>query len=125
MAEDILTINVSDNLQSSLSRAVQMMEQLENNVEPEPYFAVGFKNFNQMLAVFSPLRWDLLATLREQGAVSVVKLAKILQRDEADVEADVKQLMEWLVIQCDEQGHVFTPYAEIVVDVHLPQQKAA
>ena len=33
--------------------------------------------------------------------------------------------MEWLAIERDGQGKVFTPYSEIVVDVHLPQQRAA
>jgi predicted transcriptional regulator len=125
MAEAILTIKVGDNLQSSLSQAVSMMEQLEKGMEPEPYFAVGFKTFNQMLAVFSPLRWDLLATLREYGSVSITRLATLLQRNEKEVDADVRLLKEWLVIQADEQGNIFTPYAEIVVDVLLPQQKAA
>lgn len=42
-----------------------------------------------------------------------------------NVHNDVERLMEWLAIERDAQGKVFTPYAEIVVDVHLPQQRAA
>ncbi|MEB4592508.1 hypothetical protein VSS37_16100 [Candidatus Thiothrix sp. Deng01] len=33
--------------------------------------------------------------------------------------------MDGLAIERDEQGKVFTPYSEIVMNVHLPQQRAA
>jgi predicted transcriptional regulator len=125
MSERILTIKVGTGIQSSLALAQQMMERLELGEEPAPYFGVGFKNVSQMLSVFTPKRWDLLATLREQGAMSIAELARTLQRDYKNVHNDVERLMEWLAIERDAHGKVFTPYSEIVVDVHLPQQKAA
>jgi predicted transcriptional regulator len=125
MSERILTIKVGTGIQSSLALAQQMMERLDVGEEPAPYFGVGFKNVSQMLSVFTPKRWDLLATLREQGAMSIAELARTLQRDYKNVHNDVERLMEWLAIERDAQGKVFTPYSEIVVDVHLPQQKAA
>lgn len=102
-----------------------MMERLGVGEEPAPYFGVGFKNVSQMLSVFTPKRWDLLATLREQGAMSIAELARTLQRDYKNVHNDVERLIEWRAIERDAQGKVFTPYSEIVVDVHLPQQRAA
>ena len=125
MSENILTIKVGTGIQSSLALAQQMMERLELGEEPSPYFGVGFKDMSQMLGVFTPKRWDLLATLREQGAMSIAELARVLQRDYKNVHNDVERLMEWLAIERDAQGKVFTPYAEIMVDVHLPQQRAA
>ncbi|MEN9503254.1 MAG: hypothetical protein RI964_2539 [Pseudomonadota bacterium] len=125
MSERILTIKVGTGIQSSLALAQQMMERLDVGEEPAPYFGVGFKNVSQMLSVFTPKRWDLLATLREQGAMSIAELARTLQRDYKNVHNDVERLMEWLAIERDAQGKVFTPYSEIVVDVHLPQQRAA
>ncbi|HRJ54377.1 MAG TPA: hypothetical protein PLE99_16575 [Candidatus Thiothrix moscowensis] len=125
MSERILTIKVGSGIQSSLALAQQMMERLEIGEEPAPYFGVGFKNVSQMLSVFTPKRWDLLATLREHGAMSIAELARTLQRDYKNVHNDVERLMEWLAIERDANGKIFTPYSEIVVDVHLPQQKAA
>ncbi|WMP15833.1 HVO_A0114 family putative DNA-binding protein [Thiothrix lacustris] len=125
MSENILTIKVGTGIQSSLALAQQMMERLELGEEPTPYFGVGFKDMSQMLSVFTPKRWDLLAALREQGAMSIAELARTLQRDYKNVHNDVERLMEWLAIERDAQGKVFTPYSEIVVDVHLPQQRAA
>lgn len=125
MNEQILTIKVGTGIQSSLALAQQIMERLELGEEPTPYFGVGFKDMSQMLSVFTPKRWDLLATLREQGAMSIAELARTLQRDYKNVHNDVERLMEWLAIERDAQGKVSTPYSEIVVDVHLPQQRVA
>ena len=125
MSENILTIRVGTGIQSSLALTQQMMERLELGEEPAPYFGVGFKDMSQMLSVFTPKRWDLLATLREQGAMNIAELARVLQRDYKNVHNNVERLMEWLAIERDAQGKVFTPYAEIIVDVHLPQQRAA
>jgi predicted transcriptional regulator len=125
MNQNILTIKVGTSIQSSLALAQQMLERLELGEEPAPYFGVGFKNVSQMLSVFTPKRWDLLAVLREHGAMSIAELARTLQRDYKNVHNDVERLMEWLAIERDANGKIFTPYSEIVVDVHLPQQKAA
>ena len=125
MNQKILTIKVGTSIQSSLALAQQMMERLDIGEEPAPYFGVGFKNVSQMLSVFTPKRWDLLAALREHGAMSIAELARTLQRDYKNVHNDVERLMEWLAIERDANGKIFTPYSEIVVDVHLPQQKAA
>ncbi|UJS24263.1 transcriptional regulator [Thiothrix winogradskyi] len=125
MNQNILTIKVGTGIQSSLALAQQMLERLEVGEEPAPYFGVGFKNVSQMLSVFTPKRWDLLAALREHGAMSIAELARTLQRDYKNVHNDVERLMEWLAIERDANGKIFTPYSEIIVDVHLPQQKAA
>lgn len=125
MNERILTIKVGTSIQPSLALAQQMMECIEEGAEPAPYFGVGFKNVSQMLSVFTPKRWDLLAALREHGAMSIAELARLLQRDYKNVHNDVERLMEWLAIERDANGKIFTPYSEIVVDVHLPQQKVA
>lgn len=42
-----------------------------------------------------------------------------------DIHNDVERLMEWLAVEKNEQGLIFTPYAEIVLDVHLPNQRVA
>lgn len=125
MSEHILTIKVGAGIQSSLTLAQQILERLEINEEPTPHFGVGFKNVSQMLSVFTPKRWDLLATLRAHGTMSIAELARLLQRDYKNVYNDVEHLMEWLAIERDANGKIFTPYSEIVVDVHLPQQKVA
>jgi len=42
-----------------------------------------------------------------------------------NVHGDVERLIEWQVVDKDEKGLVSTPYSKIVVDVRLPQGRAA
>lgn len=122
---NILKIKVGTDVKSTLTLAQQAMEQLSIGEQPAPYYGVGFKNVSQMLSVFTEKRWDLLAALRQNGPMSIAELARTVQRDYKNVHNDVERLMEWLAIEKNAQGKVFTPYSEIIVDVRLPERKAA
>ena len=125
MSNNILKINVGADVKSTLTLAQQAMESLSVGEEVTPYYGVGFKNVSQMLSVFTEKRWDLLAALRENGPTSIAELARVVKRDYKNVHNDVERLMEWMAIEKNEQGKIFTPYDEIIVDVKLPRQKAA
>lgn len=122
---NILKIKVGTDVKSTLTLGQQAMEQLSIGEQPAPYYGVGFKNVSQMLSVFTEKRWDLLAALRANGPMSIAELARTVQRNYKNVHNDVERLTEWLAIEKNEQGKVFTPYSEITVDVHLPERKAA
>ena len=122
---NILKIKVGTDVKSTLTLAQQAMKQLSIGEQPAPYYGVGFKNVSQMLSVFTEKRWDLLAALRTNGPMSIAELARTVQRDYKNVHNDVERLTEWLAIEKNEQGKIFTPYSEIIVDVHLPERKAA
>ena len=125
MSKRILKVTVGGALESSLSRAAQTMEALDNGKVPAPYFRIGFSDVGQIFAVFTPKRWGLLAALREGGPMTIADLARHVKRDYKNVHGDVEKLAEWHVVEKDDQGRVFTPYSEIVVDVHLPQGHVA
>lgn len=125
MPHQVLNIKVGAGVKSTLTLAQQAMEQLAVGETPAPYYGVGFKNVSQVLSIFTEKRWYLLAALSENGAMSIAELARTVGRDYKNVHNGVERLMEWLAIEKNERGKVFTPYSEIIVDVHLPQQKAA
>ncbi|MDD5387819.1 MAG: hypothetical protein PHD37_00625 [Gallionellaceae bacterium] len=125
MHEHILNVKVGEGIQSTLDRAARVMEKLERGEEPAPYFAVGFSDMGQMLAVFTPRRWELLAALRAGGPMSIAELARQVGRDYKNVHNDVDKLSAWMAVEKDAQGRVHAPYAEIVLDVHLPERRAA
>jgi len=125
MSESILNVKVGEPLELSLARAAQTMEALEKGETPAPYYGVGFSDIGQLFAVFTPRRWDLLAVLREYGPMSIAALARLLKRDYKNVHSDVEKLSEWQAVEKDEQNRVFAPYSEIVVDVRMPQGRAA
>lgn len=125
MNERILNVKVGESLEASLARAAQTMEALERGDTPPSYFSVGFSDIGQLLAVFTPRRWDLLAALREDGPMTIAELARRLKRDYKNVHNDVEKLIEWQALEKDEQNRVVAPFSEIVMDVRLPEGRAA
>ena len=118
-------MKVGEPLEESLARVAGTMEALERGEQSVPYFGVGFADMGQLFAVFTPRRWNLLAALREGGPMSIAELARRVKRDYKNVHGDVEKLVEWQAVEKDEKGRVFAPYSEIVVDVRLPQGRAA
>lgn len=125
MTERILNVKVGEPLAASLALASMTMESLEQGKPVAPYFGIGFANVGQFFAVFTPKRWDLLAALREAGPMTIAELARRVRRDYKNVHGDVEKLIEWQAVEKDDQGRIAAPYDEIVVDVRLPQRRAA
>lgn len=123
-AKAVLRVRVGEDVRANLARAQEAMEALQRGKRPKAHFAVGFAEVGQMLAVFTPKRWELIAKLREIGPVTTAQLARTLERDYRNVHADVAALSEWMAVQRDEDGLVSVPWAEIVVDMKLPAQLA-
>lgn len=124
-AKAVLNVIVGESVADNLARARSAMEALQRGKTPRPHFGVGFAEVGQMLAVFTPKRWELLARLRETGPLTTAELARKLDRDYKNVHADVAALSEWLAVQRTEDGRVHVPWSEIVVDMKLPKQLAA
>jgi predicted transcriptional regulator len=116
---------VGEDIHANLARAREAMEALQQGRRPKAHFGVGFAEVGQMLAVFTPKRWELIAKLREIGPVTIAQLARTLERNYKNVHADVATLSEWHAVQRDEEGLVSVPWAEIIVDMKLPAQLAA
>lgn len=123
MTTKVLHVKVAEPMADVLGRARTTMETLEKGKMPKPYFGVGFESLPQMLAVFTPKRWELIAFLGKRGPLSVAALARGLRRNYKNVHGDVAALMEWRVIERNAKGHVFIPWDEI--DVRLPLMKNA
>jgi predicted transcriptional regulator len=124
-ARAILNVSVGESSANSLARARNAMEALQRGKTPKPHFGVGFSEVGQMLAVFTPKRWELIARLRETGPLTTAELARRLERDYKNVYSDVAALSEWLAVQRTEDGRVHVPWSEIVVDMKLPDCLAA
>lgn len=125
MSERILNVRVGESLGDALGQAARTMEALEQGASVAPYYGIGFADVGQLFAVFTPKRWDLLAALRESGPLTIAELARTLERDYKNVHGDVDKLLEWHALEKDDQGRIVAPYDEIVVDVRLPQKRAA
>jgi len=121
----VLHLTVGEPMAASLARATAAMKAAKQGKPAQPYFGVGFDEVGEMFAVFTPKRWELIGALRESGATTIAELARQLKRDYKNVHNDCERLIEWMAIEKDENGLVFAPYSEIVVDMKLPDRRAA
>lgn len=121
----VLHVTVGEPMAASLARATAAMKAAKQGKPARPYFGVGFDEVGEMFAVFTPKRWELIGALRESGATTIAELARQLKRDYKNVHNDCERLIEWMAIEKDENGLVFAPYSEIVVDMKLPDRRAA
>ena len=121
----VLNLTVGEPMQASFARAAVAMRAARQGKAVQPYFGVGFDDVGELFSVFTPKRWELIGALREGGAMTVAELARQLKRDYKNVHNDCERLIEWMAIEKDEKGLVFAPYDEIVVDMKLPERRAA
>lgn len=125
MNSSVLHLTVGEPVAASLSRASAAMKFAKQGKAAPPYFGVGFDDVGEFFSVFTPKRWELIGALREGGAMTVAELARQLKRDYKNVYSDCEKLIEWMALEKDENGLVFAPYSEIVVDMKLPDRRAA
>jgi predicted transcriptional regulator len=122
---DVLHVKVGETLVEAGRRAADAMRGLELGQAVQPYFGVSFTEVGQMLAAFTPRRWELIAALREAGPITVAELARRLGRNYKNVHTDVAQLMAWMAVERADDGRVHVPWSEIIVDMKLPRHLAA
>lgn len=121
----ILNVTVGESLREAGNRAAATMKAVARGEKVQPHFGVNFEQIGQMLAAFTPKRWELIAVLRQAGPLTVAELARRLGRDYKNVHTDVTQLIEWMAVERTEDGRVNVPWSEIVVDMKLPERVAA
>lgn len=121
----ILNLTVGEPLRAAGARAAATMRAIARGEKVQPHFGVNFEQIGQMLATFTPKRWELIATLRAAGPLTVAELARRLGRDYKNVHTDVTLLIEWMAVERTDDGRVNVPWSEIVVDMKLPEQAAA
>ncbi len=81
----VLNVKVGETLQESGLRAAAAMNALVQGKSAETYFGVSFEQVGQMLAAYTPKRWELIATLRALGPTTVAELARQLGRNYKNV----------------------------------------
>lgn len=123
--KNILHLTVGESMAASLARASATLQSVREGLPVPPYFGVGFDNVGEFFSVFTSKRWELIAVLRQGGAMSIAELARQLKRDYKNVHSDCERLIEWMAIEKDVNGLVYAPYDEILVDMKLPEKRAA
>lgn len=84
-----------------------------------PIATFSFSNASQLFAVFTPKRWVLIQKLQQLGPSSIRSLTRALGRDVRRVHDDVALLIEWGIVERDDDGKVFVPYDDICIGAHI------
>ena len=121
----VLNVKVGETLQEAGKRAADAMRAAAAGRAAAPYFGISVPQVGQMLATFTPKRWELIAALRQAGPLTVAELARLLGRNYKNVHVDVQQLISWMAVERGDDGRVAVPWSEIVVDMKLPEAAAA
>jgi predicted transcriptional regulator len=72
-----------------------------------------FSSPAQLFSVISPKRWQLIERLQHLGPSTVRGLARALDRDVKRVHDDVMAMIDWGLVERNEQGQVHVPYRVI------------
>jgi predicted transcriptional regulator len=125
-AKAVLDVTEGRSIDDQLARAQSAMVALQRGKMPKAHFGVGLAQAGEMLAVFTPKRWELIARLREIGPPpTTAELARRLDRDYKNVHPEAAAPSQWHAVQRTEDGGVHVPWSEIVVDLKLPERMAA
>jgi predicted transcriptional regulator len=73
----------------------------------------------QLFSVISPKRWQLIEKLQHLGPSTIRGLARHLGRDVKRVHDDVTALIEWGLVERDDDGLVRVPYHVIHAEFDL------
>jgi predicted transcriptional regulator len=78
-----------------------------------------FSSPAQLFSVISPKRWELIERLQHIGPSTIRGLARSLERDVKRVHEDVTTMIEWGLVERNENGLVHVPYNVIHAEFDL------
>jgi len=113
----VLHIEISS-MEESLEQFAETWERADRGEVVTPYHGVGFESMGQLLATLTPKRWELIERLRNEGAMTIYALAKLLGRNYKNVHGDVKALAGLGIIQ-ETDGKIEVPWDEIEARLRL------
>jgi len=79
-------------------------------------------DFDSMTSLFSditPARMRVIESSKQLGPLSVYALAKAMGRNYSNVHRDIGKLLELELMARDENGKVYVPWTDVVLNVSL------
>jgi predicted transcriptional regulator len=116
MTEAIIRI-VSDD-EAMLEQAGARFKATWKTGKPAPA-VFSFSSPAQLFSVISPKRWELIERLQHLGPSTIRGLARALERDVKRVHDDISAMMEWGLVERNEDGLVHVPYTVIHAEFDL------
>jgi predicted transcriptional regulator len=83
------------------------------------YHVLSLEDLPALTRALSPARWDLLKSIRDDGASSVYELARRLGRNYKNVHTDVAALIKAGVLERNAQGKVTVPWDAVRAELRF------
>ncbi|ATU95175.1 transcriptional regulator [Phyllobacterium zundukense] len=109
----------ADEMAAITAMADQFFDAWESGNQQDPVAVLTFSSPAQLFTIISPKRWELIEQLQKIGPTSIRGLGRSLNRGIKRVHEDVSVLIDWGIIEKDDEGKVFVPYNEIEADFTL------
>jgi predicted transcriptional regulator len=103
-------------MEEGLQRAIHAMKTGAPN---DPLATITFSSATQLFSVFTPKRWELIEKLQKTGPSSIRALTRALGRDVRRVHDDVAVLIDWWIVERNDEGKIFVPYDVIKIDADV------
>ena len=84
---------------------------------PEADYHLGFATTEELFRELSPARLALLDRLKKSGPQSIQGLAQRTGRDFADLQDDVRRLLEHGLLEWNDRQEVYVPWNEVRIRV--------
>jgi predicted transcriptional regulator len=85
----------------------------------DPIHRLYFSDQKALFSALSPKRWELLKFLRQNGPLSIKKLAAELKREYKNVYDDVQQLCKLDLVQKNDDETMHVPWDDITIELGL------
>lgn len=85
----------------------------------EPVTKIYFSSVAQVFGIFNLKRWELIEQLQKIGPTSIRGLTRALGRDVRRVHDDVMVLIDWGIIEKNDDGKVLVPFDVIHIGVDI------
>lgn len=111
MTEAIIRIVNDDD--TILNEAAERFKKTWKSGKKEPA-VFTFTSPAQLFSVISPKRWQLIEHLQHLGPSTIRGLARSLDRDVKRVHDDVTAMIDWGLVERNDEGLVHVPYSVIL-----------
>ncbi|WP_117194189.1 HVO_A0114 family putative DNA-binding protein [Rhizobium terrae] len=112
------TITIQRNDDAALRQAAEGFVTAWKTGKPQDH-VFSFSSPEQLFTVLTPKRWTLIETLQKLGPSTYRTLAAALSRDVKRVHEDTAVLIEWGLVEVNENDRIHVPYEVIHADFDL------
>jgi len=104
---------------TSQARALRAAKRADAGKPVKADYYLDFDSMNSLFSDITPARMLVIETSKHLGPLSVYALAKAMGRNYSNVHRDVGKLLELELMARDENGKVYVPWKDVVLNVSL------